>query len=516
MKRALVLLLAVGMGVAVWAQQESVDMAAIGKIRDEGLNRSRVNEPFDMFVNTIGPRLTASPAHKRAAEFARDTLTKWGMTNAHLEPWEFGRGWELEKLTIEMVEPRYLPLTGYAEAWTPSTPGELLIPAVSTAGKTPEEVTAMAAQIKGAALLTNGVISAFIDKDREQPELVPGARIGAPAAPREPSTGAGQGAGAGNAGAAARGAGAPAAAGRAAGAGAAAGRGAATAPSPTAGAAVLIKPSRGMQGTVFVQAGRETPAATQPAIVVAAEHYNIVARLIAQGVPVKLRVNVRVKFHETDRNSYNVLAEIPGTDPVLKNEVVILGAHLDSWHTSTGATDNADGVAGAMEAFRILKATGLQPKRTLRLAIWSGEEEGLYGSKHYADDHYAGPEHAADRDKVAAYFNLDPGTGPIYGWYCENNAPAKAIFDAWMAPFKDLGFRQNILPGIGNTDHLSFKAVGIPGFNPIQDYTNYDTRLHHTNVDTAEYVKEADLKQTAVILASFMYHAAQRAERIPR
>jgi Zn-dependent M28 family amino/carboxypeptidase len=271
-----------------------------------------------------------------------------------------------------------------------------------------------------------------------------------------------------------------------------------------------------MQGTTFIQAGRETPAATQPAIVIQAEHYNIIARLLAQGVPVKLRVNVKTKFYETDRNSYNVIAEIPGTDPVLKDEVVMLGAHLDSWHTATGATDNADGVAGVMEAFRILKATGLQPKRTLRLGIWSGEEEGLYGSKHFVADHLDGPAHAADRDKISVYFNLDPGTGPIYGWYCEDNAAAKSIFDAWLAPFKDLGARQNILPGIGNTDHLSFKAAGIPGFNPIQDYTNYDTRLHHTNVDTAEYVDQAQLKQTAVILASFIYHAAQRTEKIPR
>lgn len=485
-------------GVGAWARQEPVDSAAMAKIRDEGLNRSKVAEPFDMFVNTIGPRLTASPAHKRAAEYARDTLTKWGISNAHLEPWEFGRGWELEKLTIEMVEPRYMPLTGYAEAWTPSTPGELLVPAVSIAGKTPEQIAAM--PIKGSALLTSSVITAFIDKDRDQPELVAGARIGAPAAPREGGAGAGRGGNAAGTG----------------GAGRAAGAAQPATPSPALSAAVLIKASRGMQGTVFVQAGRESPAATQPAIVLAAEHYNIVARLLAQNVPVKLRVNVKVKYYDADKNSYNVVAEIPGTDPVLKNEVVILGAHLDSWHTSTGATDNADGVAGIMEAFRIIKATGLQPKRTLRLAIWSGEEEGLYGSKHFVDDHLAGPAHAADRDKVAAYFNIDPGTGPIYGWYCEDNVPAKAIFDAWLAPFKDLGARQNILPGIGNTDHLSFKAVGIPAFTPIQDYTNYDVRLHHTNVDTAEYVKEADLKQTAVILAAFVYQAAQRAERIPR
>lgn len=482
------------------APQEPVDAAALAKIRDEGLHRSKVTEPFDMFVNQIGPRLTGSPAHKRAAEYARDTLVQWGMSNAHLESWEFGRGWELEKLTIEMVEPRYMPLTGYAEAWTPSTSGEVVLSAVSTADKTPDQVAAMADRIKGAALLTQPVITAFIDKDREQPELVAGARIGAPAAPRQ--TGAGRsGAGVGRS-------------------GAGAGRsGAGAGGSATAGAAVLIKPSRGMQGTVFVQAGRETPAATQPAVVLAAEHYNIIARLLAAGTPVKLRVNVKTKFYESDRNSYNVIAEIPGTDPVLKNEVVMLGGHLDSWHTATGATDNADGAAAVMEALRIIKASGLQPKRTIRIALWSGEEEGLYGSKHYVADHLAGDAHAADREKVSVYFNIDPGTGPIYGWYCENNAAAKGVFDAWLAALKsdaDLRLRQNILPGIGSTDHLSFKDVGIPGFTPIQDYTNYDTRLHHTNVDTAEYVKDADLRQNAIVLAAFAYQAAQRAERIPR
>ena len=491
----------VALSPLVAAQNEPVDAAANAKIRDEGLNRSKVNEPFDMFVNQIGPRLTGSPAHKRAADWAKDTLTKWGLTNSHLEAWEFGRGWELEKLTIEMIEPRYMPLTGFAEAWTPSTPGEVVLSAVSTADKTPDEVAAMADRIKGSALLTQPVITAFIDKDREQPELVAGARIGAPAAPRQGGAGANAG------GSGARAAGAPAAAARS---------GAAAGSSPTSTAAVLIKPSRGMQGTVFVQAGRETPAATQPAIVLMAEHYNIVARLIAAGTPVKLRVNVKTKFDDTDRNSYNVIAEIPGTDPLLKNEIVMLGGHLDSWHTSTGATDNADGAAEVMEAFRIIKASGLQPKRTLRLALWSGEEEGLYGSKHYVTDHLAGAAHAAERERVSVYFNLDPGTGPIYGWYCEGNAAAKSIFDAWLAPFKDLGARQNILPGIGNTDHLSFKEIGLPGFNPIQDYTNYDVRLHHTQVDTAEYVKPDEMKQAAVVLASFVYHAAQRAERIPR
>jgi hypothetical protein len=467
------------------APQEPVDAAANAKIRAEGLTRSKVDVPFDMFVNQIGPRLTASPAHKRAAEWARDTLTAWGVSNAHLEPWEFGRGWELEKLTIEMVEPRYMPLNGFAEAWTVSTPGEIIVNAVSTAGKSADEIAAMAPRIKGAALLQAGVITAFIDKDRQQPERVEGARIGAPPAPRE-----GSGARAG-------------------------GSGTDAARSATEGAAVLIKPSRGKQGTVFIQSGRGTPEATQPGIILMAEHYNIVARLLEAGTPVTLRVNVKTRFYD-DRNSYNVIAEILGSDPQLRAESVVLGAHLDSWHTATGATDNADGSAAVMEAARILVASGLKPKRTIRIALWSGEEEGLFGSKHYVADHLEGDAHAADRERVSAYFNIDPGTGPIYGWYCENNAAAKAIFDEWLAPFADLGARRNILPGIGSTDHLSFAAVGIPGFTPIQDYTDYDVRLHHTNVDTAEYVKPEDLRQNAVILASFAYHAAQRAERIPR
>jgi hypothetical protein len=445
------------------------------------------------------------------------------MTNAHLEPWEFGRGWELEKLTIEMVEPRYMPLIGYAEAWTPSTPGELLVSAVSTAGRTADEIAAL--PIAGAAVLTQSVITNFIDQDRPQPTLVEGARIGAPSSPRQGGagrTGAPAGAGTAQTGAAAATSATGAAASTGAvqaparGAGGGGQRGGANA--ATAKAAVIIKGSLGMQGTVFVQAqsGDRTPPTTQPAIVLAAEHYNIIARLLAHNIPVKLRVNVQTKFFDADKNSYNVIADIPGVDPVLKDQVVMLGAHLDSWHAGTGAADNAAGATAVMEAFRIIKAAGLQPKRTLRVALWSGEEEGLYGSKAYAASHLSGDAHKAEREKMDVYFNIDAGTGPIYGWYTENNAAAKTIFDAWLAPFTDLGVRKNIVPGITNTDHLSFIAAGIPGFNPILEYTDYDVRMHHTNADTAERVKEADLKQRAVILASFVYQAAQRAEMIPR
>jgi Zn-dependent M28 family amino/carboxypeptidase len=249
------------------------------------------------------------------------------------------------------------------------------------------------------------------------------------------------------------------------------------------------------------------------------EHYNLLARLAAQGLPVKVRVNVKTRQFD-DPNTYNVIAEIPGTDPALRDEVVMLGAHLDSWHTATGATDNADGSVAAMEAFRILKAIGVRPRRTLRVALWSGEEEGLLGSVAYVRDHLLGDANAAARAKLAVYFNIDPGKGPIYGWFMENNAGARPIFDAWLAPFTkgqahDLGARKNVPQGIGNTDHLSFIRQGMLGFNPIQDYVGYDEREHHTNVDTAERVLDKDLKQTAIILASFVYHAAMRTERIP-
>jgi Zn-dependent M28 family amino/carboxypeptidase len=229
---------------------------------------------------------------------------------------------------------------------------------------------------------------------------------------------------------------------------------------------------------------------------------------------VKIRVNVQARLSD-DRQTHNVLAEIPGVDPALRDEVVMLGAHLDSWHTGTGATDNADGSAAALEAFRILAAIGVRPRRTLRLALWGAEEQGLHGSNAYVRAHLAGDDRAAARAKISAYFNIDPGKGPIYGWYLENNAAVKPIFDAWIAPFRDLGVRRNVDGPIGSTDHVTFNRAGIPGFNPVQDFVDYDVREHHTNADTAERVKVDDLKQNAIVLASFLYHAAMRAERIP-
>jgi hypothetical protein len=277
---------------------------------------------------------------------------------------------------------------------------------------------------------------------------------------------------------------------------------------------VIIRTSAGEHGTVFVL-GRDQRENAVPSVVLAAEHYNMMARMVKRGMPVRLRVNVQTRLLTDDTKSYNVLAEIPGSDPAHGDEVVLPGAHLDSWHTAPGATDNADGVAAAMEAMRILKTIGVTPRRTVRVALWGGEEQGLLGSRAHVAAHYAGEAKAAAREKLAMCLNLDPGMGPIYGWYLENSAPARALFDKWIEPLKDLGVRRNVDGGLGSTDHVSFRQAGIAGFNPVQDYVTYDVRTHHTNVDTYERVREQDLKQNAIVLAWFVYNAAMTDEKLP-
>jgi carboxypeptidase Q len=455
------------------------------QIRREGLERSQVIDAFDQFVTVIGPRLTGTPAYKSAADWAREKLASWGLQDARLESWEFGRGWVLDRQVIEIVEPRYMPLIGYAEAWSASTRGELVGSPILTAGRSAADLAAMRATLAGAIVLTQPVVTAFVREDRLQPTAsdTP-VRIGAPPMPR---SGSGTQADARQIAEALR----------------------------EAGAGVLIRPSAGEHGTVFVL-GRDQGENRTPSIVLAAEHYNMVARMVEKGIPIKLRVNLQTRFLTNDTKSYNVVADLPGTDPVLKNEVVMIGAHLDSWHTATGASDNADGSAVALEAIRILKTIGVRPRRTIRVALWGGEEQGLLGSKAYVQQHLAGEVNAQARDRLAVYLNLDPGMGPIYGWYLEQSAGAKTLFDAWLEPLQNLDGRRNIMQGIGSTDHLSFKAVGIPAFNPVQDYSTYDVRTHHTNVDTYERVREQDLKQNAVVLAWFAYKAAMMDGKFPR
>ena len=461
--------------------QEPVDAAINAKIRDEGLNRSQVHKTFTHFTEVIGPRLTGSPAVKVADDYALGLLNTWGLSDPHLEAWDFGRGWTLEKSTVEMIEPRYMPLIGYPEAWSASTPGEIVATPVFIGNKPVADLEKLKGQLKGAIVMSQPIQDSYERIDRKQPTLfdepVP---IGQPrpAAGWSPMI-------------------SPAAMNKAI---------------FDTGAGVILRPNRGEHGTLFVL-GRDNGDAAMASVILSAEHYNMIARMLELGVKVKLRVNVQTKFHTDDKNGYNVLAELPGSD--LKDETVMIGAHLDSWHAGTGAADNADGAAVALEAMRILKTIGAKPRRTIRLAIWNGEEQGLFGSANWVKKNLAGDENKAARDKFDVYFNLDPGTGPIYGWYLENNAAVKPIFDAWLAPFKDLGARKNIIQPIANTDHVSYNRAGVLGFNAVQDYDLYDTRIHHTNMDTYERVEPADLQQCAIVLASFAYHAAMRNEKIP-
>ena len=474
-----VLLLSVGVAPALMQQPGAGDMVA--RIRAEGQQRSRALALYRTLTDEIGARLTGSPAHVQAARWARDRFAEWSLANPHLEPYEFGRGWQLEHISVEMTTPRYVPLIAYADAWSPSTKGVVTGRVVYVGDKTAAQIQAIAGQLRGAIVLTHLPQTQFVDNDRPQPGLndtpvatgnptLPGARSTTPNNELMPLL-------------------------------------------LRAGAAVALRPSAYRDGTVGVTGNRATATDAVPTIVVAGEQYNVLARLAAGGQPVSLRVELRTRSIEDDRNSYNVIAEIPGRDPALRDQVVLMGGHLDSWHTASGATDNADGAVAVMEAIRILGALGAQPRRTIRAALWSGEEQGLLGASAYLMQHFSSP---AGRDQLAVYLNDDPGSGKTLGFYMEGNQAAKAIFDRWLEPLRDLGATRNIIEGIGATDHVPFNQAGLPGFNVIKDFDAYDERTRHTNADYPERMSEDELKQSAILMATFAWQAAMADEKIPR
>ena len=347
--------------------------------------------------------------------------------------------------------------------------------------KNASQIQAMAGQLLGALVLTHLPQAEWIDKDRPQPGLddkpvatgnptLPGARSTTPVSELMPLL-------------------------------------------ARAGAAVALRPSAYRDGTVGVLGNRMTSNDAVPSIIVAGEQYNILARLAGDGQPVSLRIELRTRYFDNDRNSYNVIADIPGRDPALRDQIVLVGAHLDSWHTGSGATDNADGAIAVMEAAHILRALGAEPRRTIRFALWSGEEQGLLGARAYLAQHFNTP---AARDQLAVYLNDDPGSGKTLGFYMERNAAAKAIFDRWLEPLKELGATRNVIEGIGATDHVPFNEAGLPGFNVIKDFDAYDVRTRHTNDDFPERMSEDELKESAIFMATFAWQAAMADEKIPR
>ena len=501
--------------------QEKVDLETISRIRYEGFHNSKVMELASGLMDSIGERLTGSPNMKRANEWTRDKLTAMGLANSHLEPWgPFGRGWANQYVNGRMTSPDIVPLLVYAKAWTPGTNGVVTGKCIRVAIEDKKDFDKYRGKLAGMIVmfgpdaevkpitetpykrLTDDELSKL--GDYEIPGERPPFRISELMRRRQFIKDLNQ---------------------------------------FFADEKVLavIDHSRGTAGggTVFVQSGgsyKPGETTTVPQLTMASEHWSRIARLLQQKKDVTLELNVASTFYDDDPMQYDTIAEIPGTDK--KDEVVMLGAHLDSWHAGTGATDNGAGSIVMMEAVRILKALDIKPRRTIRIGLWSGEEEGLLGSQGYVEQHFgsrppmddpnmkgmptlmrreAGPVTVKpEQAKVSGYFNVDNGTGKIRGVYLQENAAVAPIFEAWMKPFKDLGMTTLTMRNTGGTDHLSFDAVGIPGFQFIQDPIEYETRTHHSNMDVYDRLQPEDLKQISVIVASFVYDAAMRDQMLPR
>lgn len=518
--RTLLLSLPLALGARpLHAQAEAVDAAAVARIRDEAFNHSQVMTLMSYLTDVYGPRLTGSPVTRRAADYTIAQLKSWGMSNPRLETWgPFGRGWTNDKFYAQVTGPVPFPVIGYPQAWTPGTNGlvtsEVIYVKIDSeadyakyrgklAGKivvlSPMRAVAPHFELLGTRR-TDDELARMEAAPMPAPQGQPGPRATA-AAPITAQDSARlrqlEAARAAQATAARR-----------------------QAFIADEHVAAVLEPGRGDGGTIFTNNGQsrdpKTPYGT-PLVVIAIEHYGRILRNLEKGSPVQMELEVKNTFYDNDLNSFNIIAEIPGTDPKLKDEVVMLGAHFDSWHAGTGATDNAAGSAAMLEAVRVLKASGLKPKRTIRIALWTGEEQGLLGSRAYVRDHFGTRDSAkADAGKLSAYYNLDNGTGAIRGVYEQGNAAAAPIFRAWMKPFEDKGVKTLSLSNTGGTDHLSFDGVNIPGFQFIQDDIEYGTRTHHSNMDTYERVQEADMKLNAAVIASFVYHTANRPALFPR
>ena len=521
---------------------QELDLGTLTRIRQEGFRRSKVMDTLSDLTDRIGPRLTGSANLRKANDWTREQFSAWGLANTHLESWgPFGAAWAFESASVRMVAPDVALLYAIPRPWTPGTSGIVRGSVVKAKLDAKEdldknkgkltgkiallEVTAPAPTAANAALTTATSVPSlgtphYTDKDLEDlfHYSIPGATGG-------------------------RG-----------GAGDEAGRGDRlkrlefanqlreflVAEKPLA---VVTTSQRNLDGTIFVQAGGTTyekgkhDAVTTVAM--ASEHYNRISRLLDRKTTVELELNVATSLDDESPAPTNTLAEIPGEDPKLKDEVVMLGAHLDSWTGATGATDNAVGCAIVMEAMRILKAIDAHPRRTIRAALWTGEEQGLLGSAAYVEQHFAArpaptdpaelklpkgmwreagrplslkPEHA----KLAAYFNVDNGAGRFRGIYAQENAAVVPVFENWLAPLRDLGATTVTMRNTAQTDHISFDRVGLAGFQFIQEELDYMTRTHHSNMDSYEHVRREDAAQASVVMAWFVYNAAMRDQMLPR
>jgi len=484
--------------------QEKVDLQIVQKIRREGLENSKVMEYMEYLSDVYGPRLAESPQYKKAGEWAINKLKEIGLENAKMEPWgTFGRGWELNKFYAAMTAPQYMPLIAHPKAWTPGTKGVIKGNPVLFDVKKVEDMEKYKGKLKDAIILTQDEQPFEIsfdpaakrksDDDLKKIEMAPEPGEKSPFVARREEF--------------------------------IARRQLMETISKflkDEGAAVLLEPSRGKDGTIFVQSGGSYKKGSEnplPSVVVSTEQYNRMVRILKKNIPVTVEIEVQANYVDSDSLGYNIVAEIPGADKKLKDEVVMLGGHFDSWHAGTGATDNGAGSAVAMESIRILKTIGVKPRRTIRIALWDAEEEGLIGSRNYVTNHFFDrdkKEKKPEYDKFDGYFNYDNGSGKIRGIYAQGNNAVIPIFEEWLKPFNDLGASTVTIRNTGSTDHVSFDAAGLPGFQFIQDDLEYSSLTHHSNMDVIDHVSRGDLMQAATIMASFIYNAAMRDDKLPR
>ncbi len=514
---------------------EKLDLTMYEKIREEGLDHSHVMDFGSALADDIGPRLTGSPNMAKANAWTRDQLTAMGCVNAHLDDWgEFGMGWQQLNTWVRMTSPDTAVFIAQATPWSPSTNGPLTAEAAYVDIQSEQDFAKYKGKLAGKIVLLGEMrpvppvdsalferytdqqladianfpvgdradaafqrrLRAYMERMKLTDKLVEFLADEKVAAVIRPSRDAQHGGG--------------------------------------SGGTIFDDNGAAMGRTPYIR-GHEMKV---PTVVMAIENYGRMYRLLEARVPVSIQMDVETKFTGDHEHGYDTVAEIPGTDPQLKDQVVMVGGHLDSWIAGTGATDNGAGSIVAMEVMRILTALHVQPRRTIRIALWSGEEEGLFGSRGYVKEHFgfaplstapdqlalpefmrraAGPlELKPEQRLISGYFNLDNGSGKIRGVYLQGNAGIAPIFAQWIAPLKDLGVTTMSMQNTGGTDHLSFDAVGIPGFQFIQDPLDYETRTHHSNEDVYERLQPADLKQAATVEAIFVYNAAMRDQMLPR
>jgi hypothetical protein len=518
--------------------QDEPDLTVIHRIKQEAFQRSQLADTLFYLTDVHGPRLTRSPGYMAAANWTIEKLTAWGLTNPRLEEWgEFGRGWSYSRLSVHMLEPVATPLHGVPLAWSSGTDGpvsgDAILATVSTRHDDPKEIAKAieeyAEEHRGKLLGKIVLISPArefepptepaldrLDGDEleelagaPEPMRLPPFEWPMKEIPTDPKV---------------------------------IRRLYEDAPATLAEAywhtliktrekltqflldegvaAVLSVGSGGDGSIIFADGGmsyRPGAPVPPPSLVLAPEQYNRIVRLVEKDIPVRIEVDLTARFHDDSLDGVNVIAEIPGGEK--KDQIVMMGAHLDSWHGGTGAADNAAGSAVIMEAARILKTLGLRMDRTVRLALWDGEEQGLFGSRGYVKNHFADPktmELKPEHAKLAAYFNVDNGSGKIRGIYLQQNDMVRPLFEDWLEPFEDLGATTITIRNTGGTDHQSFDEVGLPGFQFIQDPLDYESRTHHSDIDVYDHIVTSDLMQAAAILASFVYHAANREEMLPR